>query len=398
MKKIFILFYVLLISCSTNQNKKDLTLDGDYYIIDLDREKEPSISLSSLFKNIRTIILESDKECMIGQISDFQCSDEYIFILDSRKAKSLFVFDIVGKFIKKIGGIGRGPGEYVEVNAFTLDTENHMIYLRVQRNIIYKYKFDGTFIHSFMIQEPKGNAGFIQFYKGRLYSTFLGWKTSEDDYLLLEIDPNNGKTLSRSLSIQYNKGWNEEFYHQFSKFFMSRANKPPKYNQMFMDYIVSIGKEITPYIELKSKNLTTERDIKSFRDDSGNPNSTNILMSSKLFNVNCFIENDDFICFRYGMFNSSFTVIFFKKTGDVKLTNFLINDMIFKNDQRGQLGQFVFSDSKGAYVIMDTQTNIFNDFQSALNQNEIVPDLDKLEQLKGLDEDANPVIFYYEFK
>ena len=64
--------------------------------------------------------------------------------------------------------------------------------------------------------------------------------------MLLEIDPGNGKVLSSSLPVRYNKGWNEPFFDSCSRIFMSRANNPPRYNQMYMDYIVSIGDEITP--------------------------------------------------------------------------------------------------------------------------------------------------------
>ena len=388
---------LILISCATKHKQPDFSLEGANYIVDLDGEKEISIPLSSLFKRVKTIILETNKDCLIGRFSDIQVFDGYIYILDSRVAKCLLVFDLEGRFVRKIGGIGGGPGEYAEINAFTLDTENRMIYLRIQRNNVHKYKLDGTFIHSFTIQADKGDAGFIQFYNGSLYASFIGWETSKDDFLLLEIDPNNGQVLSQSLSIKYNKGWNEAYYDAYSRFFMSRANNPPRYNQMFMDYVVSIGKEITPYIELKSKNLTTEKDIQNFRGEKSIPDYNNIDMSSKLFSVHCFIENDDFICFRYGM-NFPFVVILNKKNGDVKLTNRLNNDLIFKQDQTGRLGHFVFADAQGAYVLLDTQSRALNDFRSAVKNNEIVPDLDKLDELMKLEEDANPVILFYEFK
>jgi len=393
----FFLFFLFFPSCSLKKTQQKLPLDGKYYTIDLDIKKESSIPLSSLFKNVRTIILETNKDCLIGRVNGLQVFDGYIYIFDSSKAKSLFVFDLEGRFIRKIGSLGRGPGEYVEIHDFTLDTENRIIFLCDALNRIQKYQLDGTYIHTINIQAPNSKAGFIQFYHGSLYSSQLWWNKSNDNFMLLEVDPNDGKILSRSLPVQYNKGWNENFSDPLSRVFMSRANNPPRYNQMFMDYIVSIGKEITPYIELKSKYLTTETDVESFRGEDGRTvNSLNLLNSSKLFNVHCYIENDDFICFRISS-KSSFVVIYDKKTSNVKLANYLSNDFVYKQDTKGMFSRFVFADEKGAYSILDVQYDDLDDLKSAIKKNETVHDFDKSNQLLKLDEESNPVIFFYEF-
>lgn len=398
--KIFcFIFSVFFISCSKPQVQKNIPMDGEYYTIDLDGKKETSIPLSSHFKGVRTIILESNKDCLIGFIDKIQVFDEYIYIFDSNKTRSLFVFDMKGKFIRKIGGIGNAPGEYLEPNDFTLDTENRAIYLCDLNNRVHKYQLDGTYLNTITIDAPDSKAIFIQFHNGRLYSSPLWWKKFDDNYMLLEINPSNGKIISRSLPIKYNKGWNEAFFSGHSRFFMSYGNNPPRYNQMFMDYIVSIGKEITPYIKLKSKYLTTEKDIENFRGkDYMATNSTNIYKSSKKFNVHCFVENEAYILFRYGGMASSYIVTFNKKTKEVKLADHFINDLIYNHDQQSWLGLFEFSDSKGVYEILNTQSDFFNDFKNSIKNNEIAPDLDKIDQLMKLDSESNPVIFFYEFK
>ena len=394
---IIILLAIIFGSCSTNQTQKELRLDGDFYTIDLDGKKEPSIRLSSIFKNVQTIFLETNKECLIGAIRDFQVFDGYIYILDSRLAKSLFVFDMEGRFIRKIGGRGGGPGEYVEANAFTLDTENGIIYLRVQRNLVHKYKLDGTFLHSINMQIPEGGSYFIHFYNGSLYSSCVWSRPSKDNCLLLEIDPNDGEVLSQSVSVKYNKGYNKSHYYTYNNFFKSRTNNPPRYNELFMDYIVSLGKEITPYIELKSKDLTTEQDIASNTDEYGYLQS--IYFRKKSGYVYNFIENDDVICFKYGLNPIAISVILYKNSGEVKLANYFNNDLIFKQDKTGMFEQFVFSDQKGAYVIYDTVSPAFGDeYEGYLRDNEVLPDMDKLDQLMELTADSNPAIFFYEYK
>ena len=398
-KFIMFIVFLFLISCSTQYAQNKLPLDGDYYIIDLDKKKEPAIYLSSLFKNVRTIILETNDDCIIGGIDDIQVFDGYIYILDQRKTKRLFVFDMEGRFIRSIGSVGAGPGEYIEIRDFTFDKKNNIIFLCDHSNRIHKYKLDGTYMHTIKMQLPNTDAERIQFYDGNLYISSIIWENATSSYMLQEIDPSDGRIISRSIPIEYNKGWKHRFHDQYSRLFMSRANNPPRYNKMFMNYIVSIGKEIAPYIELKSRHLTTEEDMENFEGkDRGPLNFLNLSNSSKIFNVRCFVENDDFILFRIGA-SSSFSALLNKKTKETKLANNLYNDLIYKKDEPLGLGRFMFSDARGAYDLLYTQIHyILNEFQRSIKNNEIVPDLDKLDQLKKLNEDSNPVIFFYEFK
>ena len=91
------------------------------------------------------------------------------------------------------------------------------------------------------------------------------------------------------------------------------------------------------------------------------------------------------------------TVIYNKKTETVKLVDYLYNDLIFKNnDKDGLYRNFVFSDSKGAYEVL--QTRSMGSFRESIRNNEIITELDQLDQLSKLEDDSNPVIFYYDFK
>jgi len=393
----FISFIFFLISCSSKQPQADLSFDGNYFVINLDEKKDASIPLSFLFKRAQTIILETSDNCLVGHIDDLQVFEENMYILDSRKAKSLFVFNSEGKFIRKIGSYGNGPGEYNSLKDFSFDSENKIIFILDHSNRIHKYKSDGAFIETIVIELPRSNIDFIQIYDGNLYAYCNRWESSNEDYMLLEVEPRNGKIISKSLPIKYNKGWNKSFTFANSRFFMSRGNNPPRFCLMFMDYIVSVGEVVTPFVELKSKYLTTENDIESFRGEGFNPiNPLTISNSNKLFNVHCFIENDDFLCFRLGISYSPLVVICDKMTGSVKLVNKLSNDLIFNNDQSGMYGRFIFADKKGAYDILHSVS--IESFKESIRNKETVPDLDKADQLLKLEDDANPVIFYYEFK
>ena len=56
-------------STSKQTLQENLPLEGERYTIGLDGEKEISVPLSSMFKTVRTIILETGEDCMIGGVN-----------------------------------------------------------------------------------------------------------------------------------------------------------------------------------------------------------------------------------------------------------------------------------------------------------------------------------------
>ena len=371
-------------------------MDSDY-LIDLDGNKETSIPFSAYFNNPKAIILETGKECLIGFVNDFQVLDDRIYVLDILYAKSLNVFDMDGHFIRKIGSLGQEPGEYISLVDFTIDTENRFIYLLDYGKRVHKYDLNGQYVSTITPQITRSNIKYIQYYKSKLYLSVEAYTSALSDNMLLESDL-NGKILSGTLSLIYDKGWGGRLSKGYS-FFMSRLNDTPRYARLFMDYIVTVGKEITPYIKLKSNSLSTGKDFEDFQNGgiSRTGMERAIANFSKIHNVHSFIENDDYVIFKYqhGL-NKYITVILHKKTGEARLTSYFSNDLIFKSDNAGFNKKFVFSDSKGAYEIMDHYN--LEIFLKSIRNNEIVPGLDRLDELLQLEEDANPVIFYYEYK
>ena len=397
MKNLFFYFSISIFFFSCSNKQKELSLIGSNYTINLDGEQDVHVPLSSFFKNVKPIILETNEDCLIGKIDELQVFDGRIYVLDKLIAKSLFVFDMDGRFIKKIGNLGQGPGEYIQLGDFTIDTKNRFIFLLDWGAYAHKYHLDGTFVQTVTPQLSDANFDFIQFYNDKLYLYVKSRNSTPESHVLMVADPNDGKILSSDLSLKYNKGWSEPFFTGHS-FFMSRLNDPPRFTQLFMDYIVSIGEDITPHIELKSENLTTEEDVKKMIEISDPIRKMQPLEGSlKIWDVRNFVENDDFIIFTYynGSFNHNIAV-YNKKTKSVKLAKYFNNDLIYKKDEKSSHEGFVFSDSKGAYEIL--QPRVMGYFLKYIRDNEILLNLDKADELLNLKEDSNPVIFYYEFK
>jgi hypothetical protein len=101
-----------------------------------------AIYLSSIGKEIKYIALETTPECLVRTIKKIEFDDKNIFIIGDQR---LLEFDNNGRFIKQIGAIGRGPGEYLSAQDFCIDNTSHEIYIVSDKLDVYgidgKYKY-----------------------------------------------------------------------------------------------------------------------------------------------------------------------------------------------------------------------------------------------------------------
>lgn len=74
----------------------------------------------------KIIPLETTNISLIGEINNLEFFENRIYILDKRYSKSLHIFNIDGKFVKKTI-IGKGPNEYLAPRGFTINKEKKEI-------------------------------------------------------------------------------------------------------------------------------------------------------------------------------------------------------------------------------------------------------------------------------
>jgi hypothetical protein len=85
---------------------------------------EGNLTLSELVESIEYIPLETTDKCLLGSISNFDISDNYILVL-CRKTNGCYLFSRkTGKFLSTIGRRGEGPGEYLTPDNCLLDEKN----------------------------------------------------------------------------------------------------------------------------------------------------------------------------------------------------------------------------------------------------------------------------------
>jgi hypothetical protein len=91
--------------------------------------------------------LENKSECLFSEINKLIIENDRIYILDMYGTKSLLVFDITGKFLHKIGGVGVGPGEYTHYINF--DVHDNIVYVNdISKNKILIFDESGKYIKS----------------------------------------------------------------------------------------------------------------------------------------------------------------------------------------------------------------------------------------------------------
>ena len=174
--RIGILFFVLCLpGCShlDESNIQDIGVNPDIHIIDVDKaEKVESMFLSEICSQVKTIILETSDSVLLGNFSGMQVFKDLIFILDKRGDAALYAFNRDGKFIRRYGNRGIGPGEYLSIDDFTIDTENEIIYLMdddASQILMYEI-FTGKYINKIKLEQKRFNCYSIQYNNKRMYT------------------------------------------------------------------------------------------------------------------------------------------------------------------------------------------------------------------------------------
>lgn len=98
-----LILIILLISCKSN--------DKTLFEFDPLSLEENEISLSEIADEISYIPL--DNKYQLGNISTIIFTNTAIYL--NSKDIGILTFNRKGKYINKIGNIGRGPGEYIRV-------------------------------------------------------------------------------------------------------------------------------------------------------------------------------------------------------------------------------------------------------------------------------------------
>lgn len=187
----YIILMCICISCNRNDNN-NLQIE-----IPINMEKEENIYLSDVVSDYYFVKLNNPENINIGEVTKVKIFKDKIYIMDERKAVALYIYDLKGNFISQINNKGKGPGEFISLTDFIVDTINDQIYISDtwQKKIIV-YNANGSYV-----DEIKLDFLFTSFYlyKNKFYFDLMN-KSFDGDLHTLIITDLTGKNLSRLIS------------------------------------------------------------------------------------------------------------------------------------------------------------------------------------------------------
>jgi hypothetical protein len=397
----FLILLLSILSCSND--KKQRRDDFGVHVIDMDKiEKVDILKMSQFFKNVVPIILETTQNSLIGEMIDkLYAMDSILIIADYSEAKSIFVFNREGKFSHKIGRMGRGPGEYVNISDFCVDTVGKIIYvLDIVVDRIHKYEiYSGKHIKSIKLPEIlTAGYSYIDYKNNALYFGVSGCDFTNEikGFLLYKIDSDSGEIIESLFDVgEYNKGkvnWKPPF--------MQANQGDIKFNTMFMDMIMSVSEnEVTPFLTFVGNEMITDEDIKDI-----NTNKYDIEVEQRIYALKKiwyffdYFEGPDFISTKFYVGFGVNSILYYPQTKEAKWFCRFVDDVIYVPSHKLSIDCNIFlsADKKGIY----TSINLWGieTFIKDRDNGELSPSIMNNPKIHEVNEDSNPLVFYYEFK
>ena len=152
----------LLLSCNTKQK------DG-LFTISVESAGKSTIPLSEISENIEEIELELTDNSLIFRIEKVSYTEEYI-VIQGGGGTHIWLFNRNGKFIRRIGSVGQGPGEYIRIKDFTIDTKNKQIIVACSGGKYICYDFLGKLIKESAVTNENATTNSIYYIDDKLYN------------------------------------------------------------------------------------------------------------------------------------------------------------------------------------------------------------------------------------
>jgi len=252
--KKFLLFLILItfFSCKSDKKTAGLTeVEEDRIpVIDIegamDNLSSQKFNFSEFASDITYLPLETNDNSIIGGKREppVNVSENFIFYGD-------MMFNRDGRFIRKLGKIGQGPGEYVLALGIAVDEDRQEFYVynNFGRNI-YIYDFDNKFKKKIQASDRGSSIFSIGDGKILLFRDFYSYFDDFYEYKVIDVDSeeigytrDSGIRENEKTSNVHNLFWrynNEVFYYEGSTDSIFKLNKNGEIDALH--YLVNIGK------------------------------------------------------------------------------------------------------------------------------------------------------------
>lgn len=341
----------------------------------------PKIPIDSLIEEIKYIKLETNEENLIGLISKIIFTDQHIFIADNVMANRIYMFDRNGHFLKKIGSIGNGPGEYLSIDHITLTPDRKkMVVVDDKKSQLLFYDLNGNYIES---ESTPYRAEIIECVddRHRIYANTSGiYEGNADLRETLLLTDNKGAVLLSAFPSSYTPEFNLVTHSDHLRKFNDRLYYNPNVTDTI--YEVSLKGIVPRYV------INVEHSIRPRRTGSSAlADYISFIQTERSFN-GTFIDTDRF--FIVGLFpNGSSPVFYDKKKAEVYQISDTFVDPLSAFWGEGEIMTCCSDDWLAAGWSAEKVTAAYEKLPAA--------DQARLADLNISKED-NPVLFFYKLK
>lgn len=368
-------FFLFFFSC----NEKDNNIPNLNIINLKETPIETGNKVSDLIYNFSFIKLETSQECLIGEINKIVQFQEKLFILDRFNASAVFAFDTTGKFLFKLGSVGKGAGQFIYPHDLNIDSANKQILLLDSENHrINKYKIEnGEFISS--IQIPFLTTRFIKY--GDFYG-FVGGGKNEN----LIITNKNFKPLMNFFPREVGliKSPHESFHIISDSLLLFQLNYKDTIYKIIKDRVlpyrrIEYGKSGISFIDFKSLSKG-EKILEKYKD--------------KRITYRYYFETTNTLFFTFLQNNFYYMVIVSKSDDTVKIIPYdkVVNDITYENN----FPVILSSNTYGYFIsIVDTE---FIEKKGISNLGQHINRLSNRKLEMNSNKIKNPTLLFFKFK
>lgn len=372
-------------SCS--QSKSEIETE-EIIPVNLDLVQD-TLRLSNFIDSISYIPLETDSNFLIGRIDKLVVTDEFIFVLDKKLARSVFCFDKEGNKKFKIHRIGRGPGEYVNITDISYNdyTKELLLYCFIRKSVLY-FDMKGNFL-----REMK-----IPFYTARIYEL-----KNFNKILFCEYNPNKSKfdralfpnliLLDPNLNVMDENAYFEGYIDKsivwgtHCDFSCWEDTLSIKLDHSNIVYYIFQNKVVPKYFLDFDKYNVDEVYWKKTKKKGITLREMEIYDQSRHFCETMFyLENINCISFIYRQNCQRNRVFYSKKSGKIYIGKMIINDI----DYYSQFDPYVLNQNIFYGVL---NAGYIREYEEKASDKSSIPEV-----LKKINEEDNPIIVAYKIK
>ena len=324
-------FFVLIYACKSP--------DSDIIKIDPNAFEDTPIALSEIADDIKYIPL--DNYYPMGHIAFIKFTSKSIILYEHRYG--LLAFDREGKKGKRIGDLGRGPGQYTYVLSIAIDDDSENIYVMGSDKNIYVFSINGKFLKNIPLKKYGSTFEDIEVFNSNiLVSEFINVGKAKYNWIIIDSLGNLISEKKNSIPPFLSGGVGGGGLYKYENTL--------SYWNMYNDTVF----KIFPDFHTKSDLIIKPGNFRIPRSRSDVDQNTNILIPYLIF------ETSRFFIFQYSYHQKIITALIDKNSKNSYLSYISLGkdnrNLIggIPNDLDGGLGfipQFYYEENGQEYLI-----------------------------------------------